>query len=1038
MSSISFRSMQDRRVLTSTGGNTNRSSLSVGEGSPRATITCTTPGSSKVAHRRSAQKHTEQECMKQKEKDETMLEEPVKKNRQKKRTTWRVETFCRIKPQVNSSSPSAKHFRSIPYELRHGQGPLGADPPHRRLRIGVAGSGTGGMAFNSRRQEMDFSFTEVFPPAITQDQVYHRVASAVVDSVLHGYNGTIFAYGQTGSGKTFTMTGGDSFDERGLIPRAITDVYDTIRQTPDRRFKVLISYMEIYKESAYDLLDVSTRTKPLEGWTKIQMMDDEDGEMNLRNLKLYEATSEEDALNLLFLGNWHRITSSTPMNEASTRSHCIFTIRIQADPLLHGIPNRPSKSTFGKLNLVDLAGSERLFKTDNHQSSSSSSSGSGLAASNYTRMEGKYINLSLHYLEQVIIALQEKARRQKDEDEEGQGRPGLVRGSSSSSFTSSSLYPSSPSSYHIPYRNSVMTSILRDSLGGNCRTVFVVTLNTELDHLEESLSTCRFAQRCAQLSTDVLANEEVNPDQLTASLQAEVLRLRRKISAQETALATALTQTQEEESKNAWRGLTGAEKHLCRDVVRGFVQVASSLPASPPSSPPSGPLSVPPHYEWIYTLARPLVAYCARLLLLWGEAVREEGRKEKKEGVMKYQQEQWKRHQRLEQAHHHQHRSSVGERPTSGFALLQQQQQQQQREPDAQITPHIHTSLFATAAPTAPLSIASPHQEGKEAEAEAEARNEGRRVRGLLQQGHVFFKLGKGERKHERFVWVALDMTRLHWRKERKGEKKGGNKGEDEGEHKNGNPPISSSFLVLSDCQRVAAGRDGERGEKEGKREEEKGVFFTLYSHDRYVTFETLTRSKASRPAMNLAVHPVPREEQKMKEAGHRREEGKEGDLCHQHHHRQQHKEVKEGEEEMIRQQQVGQQQQRYSPPLGLFATEHLDQEQRQEYHSSSIPSLSLPPSEEPSRSSSSTSTSTSSTKEKLRRVGIARITIEGISSSRNHRLPIAIQFTHPFLLSLPNVLPPAIISRTSRTKRGKTEKKNLAQADWQKRWQHM
>lgn len=151
MSSISFRSMQDRRVLTSTGGNTNRSSLSVGEGSPRATITCTTPGSSKVAHRRSAQKHTEQECMKQKEKDETMLEEPVKENRQKKRTTWRVETFCRcvviggnvgslrvimicnlypffsfslyrIKPQVNSSSPSAKHFRSIPYELRHGQG----------------------------------------------------------------------------------------------------------------------------------------------------------------------------------------------------------------------------------------------------------------------------------------------------------------------------------------------------------------------------------------------------------------------------------------------------------------------------------------------------------------------------------------------------------------------------------------------------------------------------------------------------------------------------------------------------------------------------------------------------------------------------------------------------------------------------------------------------------------------------------------------------------------------------------------------------
>ncbi|XP_073725556.1 kinesin-like protein KIF6 isoform X1 [Misgurnus anguillicaudatus] len=202
-------------------------------------------------------------------------------------------------------------------------------------------------------------------------------------------------------------------------------------------------------------------------------MEDSDQNIHLKNLSLQQAANEEDALDLLFLGDTNRIIAETPMNQASTRSHCIFTI--------HLCSKKPGSATVrcSKLHLVDLAGSERVGKT-------------GVGGQILT--EAKYINLSLHYLEQVIIALSEKNRS------------------------------------HIPYRNSMMTSVLRDSLGGNCMTTMIATVSVERMNIDESISTCRFAQRVALIKNDALLNEELDSALLIIHLKKEIQSLKEELA----------------------------------------------------------------------------------------------------------------------------------------------------------------------------------------------------------------------------------------------------------------------------------------------------------------------------------------------------------------------------------------------------------------------------------------------------------------------------------------------------------------------------
>ncbi|XP_034015745.1 kinesin-like protein KIF6 [Thalassophryne amazonica] len=327
---------------------------------------------------------------------------------------------------------------------------------------------------NNKRENYKFRFKKVFDQAIKQEEIFEAVAKPVADSVLEGYNGTIFAYGQTGSGKTFTITGGaEQYNDRGIIPRTLSYLYQRISQDRSVLYTTHISYLEIYNEVGYDLLNVQREASQLEDLPKVTILEDSNQNIHLRNLSQQLSANEEEALNLLFLGDTNRMTAETPMNQASTRSHCIFT--------LHLCRREPGSATLqrSKLHLVDLAGSERVSKT-------------GVDGRLLT--EAKYINVSLHYLEQVIITLSEKSRS------------------------------------HIPYRNSMMTSVLRDSLGGNCMTTMIANIAIDKRNLNESISTCGFAQRVALIKNEAILNKELDPALLIAHLKREIQSLKDELS----------------------------------------------------------------------------------------------------------------------------------------------------------------------------------------------------------------------------------------------------------------------------------------------------------------------------------------------------------------------------------------------------------------------------------------------------------------------------------------------------------------------------
>jgi len=284
---------------------------------------------------------------------------------------------------------------------------------------------------NNSKSDYAFSFNGIFNQEATQEEVFKKVGLPSVQNVMQGYNSTIFAYGQTGSGKTYTLTGAEiSRVDRGVIPRAIEEFFgcvDRLQKESDSATicSCFVSYLEIYNDTGYDLLDTinshrkkralgeADATKP-SGLQKVTMLEDEDGNFHFRNLSWHPVGSVNDALYKLFQGEDARFYAETEMNLTSSRSHCLFTLLLEKRE--HG-SDRVIRS---KLNLVDLAGSERVGKTH---------------SAGQTLNEAKYINSSLHFLELVIIALADKEKGNRA---------------------------------HIPYRNSMMTSVLRDSLGGNC------------------------------------------------------------------------------------------------------------------------------------------------------------------------------------------------------------------------------------------------------------------------------------------------------------------------------------------------------------------------------------------------------------------------------------------------------------------------------------------------------------------------------------------------------------------------------------------
>ncbi|XP_065681855.1 kinesin-like protein KIF6 isoform X2 [Hydra vulgaris] len=368
-----------------------------------------------------------------------------------------IQIFCRIKP--TKQSPGLYEVKStdtlkneIFFYLPHG------------VSDGY---------INNKKENYIFLFDQVFDQKSVQDEVFLGVAFPVIKNVLCGYNGTIFAYGQTGSGKTFTITGGaERYVDRGIIPRTLSYIFKHQLETPSLTYTTHVSYLEIYNETGYDLLHPNHDGTKLEDLPKVSLLEDNDGNIHLKNLSVNQAFNEEEALNLLFLGDTNRMIAETPMNQASTRSHCIFSIHLTIKE-----QNSPTIRK-SKLHLVDLAGSERVSKT-------------GVCGT--LLKEAKYINLSLHYLEQVIIALSDKSRN------------------------------------HIPYRNSMMTAVLRDSLGGNCMTSMIATISIDKNNIDESISTCRFAQRVALIKNNAFLNEELDPKLLIMKLKQEILDLKNEL-----------------------------------------------------------------------------------------------------------------------------------------------------------------------------------------------------------------------------------------------------------------------------------------------------------------------------------------------------------------------------------------------------------------------------------------------------------------------------------------------------------------------------
>ncbi|CDJ37486.1 kinesin motor domain-containing protein, putative [Eimeria tenella] len=380
-----------------------------------------------------------------------------------------------------------------------------------RTKVPIGGVGGG-------FRERSFRFDGILGPQSSQEDVFKAVAEPLVEAALQGVNGTVFAYGPSGSGKTFTMSGSSSsFELRGIIPRALSRAFElAAARCCSADFWIGVSYLEIYQERGFDLLVSKKETSAAQS-RRVEAAADARGQLLLRGLSVHPVASEEEALQLLFLGDANRTVSETFRNETSTRSHCIFTLWIASRA------RGSSSSRKAKLHLVDLAGSERN-KTSFKNSFSNASRNSPQScpensascqktlpnnSKNTLFQETCSINLSLHYLEQVILALQQQ-----------QQTPATTSSSSSSS---------SSGSRHIPYRNSLMTSVLKDSLGGNCRTRMIATATLEANCIHETINTCRFAQVVAQVQNSAEVNEEEDPALLLQRLQRENQQLQQQL-----------------------------------------------------------------------------------------------------------------------------------------------------------------------------------------------------------------------------------------------------------------------------------------------------------------------------------------------------------------------------------------------------------------------------------------------------------------------------------------------------------------------------
>uniref|UniRef100_A0A8C7IQA7 Kinesin family member 13A n=1 Tax=Oncorhynchus kisutch TaxID=8019 RepID=A0A8C7IQA7_ONCKI len=331
------------------------------------------------------------------------------------------------------------------------------------------------------------------PKYAGQEVVFQCLGEGILENAFQGYNACIFAYGQTGSGKSFSMMGNKKAP--GLIPRLCCSLFERIGREDSQvlSFKVEVSYMEIYNEKVRDLLDPKGSRQSLKVREHKVLGPYVDG--------LSQTDGEMDIEVLMSEGNKSRTVAATNMNEESSRSHAVFSIIVTQT--LYDLKSGNSGEKVSKMSLVDLAGSERVSKT---------------GAAGERLKEGSNINRSLTTLGCVISALADQSA----------GKGGKNK--------------------FVPYRDSVLTWLLKDNLGGNSKTCMIATVSPAADNYEETLSTLRYADRAKRIVNHAVVNEDPNA-RIIRELREEVEKLRVQLSQAESLKAPELKERLQESEK---------------------------------------------------------------------------------------------------------------------------------------------------------------------------------------------------------------------------------------------------------------------------------------------------------------------------------------------------------------------------------------------------------------------------------------------------------------------------------------------------------
>ena len=326
-----------------------------------------------------------------------------------------------------------------------------------------------------RVKDMRFGFDRVFDETCTQQDVYESTTKSLLDSVLDGFNATVFAYGATGCGKTHTISGNPQHP--GIIFLTCAELFERIDALADEKeIQLTLSYLEIYNETIRDLL--------VPGGSKLglQLREDTNSNISVSGLSTHAPKTVEEVMDMIVLGNANRTQSPTEANATSSRSHAVLQINVTQKPRTAGLSEDHMAST---LSIIDLAGSERASVTKNR--------GDRL-------LEGANINRSLLALGNCINSLCDPVQRN-----------------------------------HVPYRDSKLTRLLKFSLGGNCKTVMIVCVSPSSQHYDETHNTLKYANRAKNIKTKVSRNI-INVNRHVSEYVKAIYNLRQEVDSLKTRL----------------------------------------------------------------------------------------------------------------------------------------------------------------------------------------------------------------------------------------------------------------------------------------------------------------------------------------------------------------------------------------------------------------------------------------------------------------------------------------------------------------------